>query len=407
MSVQRERVELGIWRRYTDAGSPVYEIVYRDSDGRVRRRTVPGGVREARTALADIRSDKGHGKRVAPAPRLTFAIAAERWLEAQTGTLRPATLDAYGSHLRSTLLPRWGRTRLDAITVDDVCRLAESMRRAGRKAWTIRGALVVVSRVFAFAERRLGWAGQNPVKALDRSERPRSDQRERRVLSSDELDAVLDASNGVYRSAVLIAAMTGARLGEVLGLHWRDVDLDAGTASIRGQLDRHGELVPTKTARSHRTIDLPGALVAELRRHKLSESACGSDDLVLTTPRSRRGLDHRTVTRAFADAVKRAEIETPAPTFHSLRHTFASRFIASGGDLVSLSAHLGHGSPAITASCYSHEFERAQRGDERRKRLDAMFGGNTDGNAMATPQCNRAQQTDADVLDLQAMRAHA
>lgn len=88
-----------------------------------------------------------------------------------------------------------------------------------------------------------------------------------------------------------------------------------------------------------------------------------------------RPLDHRTVTRAFADAITKAGVTGQAPTFHDLRHGFASRFLASGGDLVTLSAHLGHNNPNITASAYAHEFERAARVDERRARLDAMFGG--------------------------------
>jgi hypothetical protein len=64
-----------------------------------------------------------------------------------------------------------------------------------------------------------------------------------------------------------------------------------------------------------------------------------------------------------------------------LRHTFSSRYVAVGGDVVSLCAHLGHANPAITAKAYSHEFERAARGEERRRRLDVMFG--SDGSAMA------------------------
>ena len=370
----RERVERNIYRRLAANGKPRYELVYVDSDGRQRRQTIEGGIKAARVALADVKARMGHGQRVAPTPNLTFALAAERWQAAQAARLRPATRAVYGSHLRTHLLPRWGRRRLDTLTVDDVARLAEEMRLAGSKAWTIRGALVVAGRVLDFARRRLGWAGENPVRALDRSERPRSDQRERRVLTADELDALLANAREPTRQAFALAAMTGARLGEVLGLRWRTLDLDAGTASIEAQLDRHGNLAECKTSRSRRVVELPAALTAELREHRVRCASSLADDYVLHT-RTGRGFDHRSVTLAFAGAVARAEIPAPAPTFHDLRHSFASRFIASGGDLVQLSAHLGHRSPAITASTYSHEFERHARTDERRARLDAMFGG--------------------------------
>ena len=114
-----------------------------------------------------------------------------------------------------------------------------------------------------------------------------------------------------------------------------------------------------------------------LRAHKLESHYSGSDDYVFT---SREGgpLEHRNVAgRALGRAVERAGLEqdgTSAPTFHALRHGFASAWVASGGDLVELSAHLGHRDPSITASTYSHEFEKAARSDARRARLDGMFG---------------------------------
>lgn len=403
---QRQRVEPGIWRRTNAQGQPVYEITFRDSDGRQRRQTVSGGVKTARTALADVRGRMGHGKRVAPAPTLTFGQAAERWQQSQMAALRPATQAAYAAHLRTHLLPRWERRRLDSIDVDDVARLVSDLHDAGRKAWTIRGALTVAGRIFDFARRRLGWAGENPVRLLDRSERPRSDHRDRRVLTGDELERLLAAADDRHRAIFAFAAGTGARLGETLGMKWRTLDLDADTASITHQLDRRGEHVELKTRRSRRTVELPAELISMLRAHKLATARSGPADYVFTTTTG-TPCDHRNTAHALARAVKAAGLEhvdgQPAPTFHSLRHGFASAWIASGGDLVELSAHLGHRDPAITASTYSHEFEKAARSDQRRARLDGMFG-----SSLAAAAVNRAA-TDipsptGEVADLQAKR---
>jgi integrase len=405
---ERELVERNIYRRRDADGRWRYELNFRDSDGRGRRQTVDGGLKAARVALADVKARMGRGQRVAPSPHLTFGEAAEKWRTAQAGRLRPATRAAYESQLATHLLPRWRRRRLDTFTVDDVARLAEEMRLDGKKAWTVRGALVVAGRVFEFARRRLAWAGENPVRLLDRSERPRSDQRDRRVLTSDELEAVIAAAHEPYRLAFELAAMTGARLGEVLGLRWRNIDLDAGTATIEAQLDRRGNLAECKTARSRRTIELPSALLAPLRAHKLRSRASRGDDFVVVARTGPpRPLDHRTVTRAFAGGVKRAGIAEPTPTFHDLRHGFASRFIASGGDLVTLSAHLGHRSPGITASAYSHEFERHARADERRARLDAMFRGSVVAASDRHSAVTDNPAPDGEVLDLQAKRETA
>jgi hypothetical protein len=73
--VTREKVKVGIWRRRSAKGRCVYEITFRDSDRRQRRQVVPGGLREAETALADVKSRMGRGERVAPNPSLIFAVA--------------------------------------------------------------------------------------------------------------------------------------------------------------------------------------------------------------------------------------------------------------------------------------------------------------------------------------------
>jgi integrase len=407
---RRERVERNVYRRTTADGKTAYEIGYRDSDGRQRWQVVQGGIRAARTQLADVKARMGRGERVAPAPHLSFREAADRWLEAQAATLRPATREAYKSSLETHLLPAWGTSRLDRIDVDAVARLVERMQttsyraeveqrlarrqtsphgsaraRARRQpekgyaAWTIRNALVPAGRVFDFARRRLGWAGENPVRLLDRSERPRSDQRERRVLSGEELRRLLAATEDRYRLIFAFAAGTGARLGETLGLKWRCIDFGRGTVSLTHQLDRWGECVQLKTKRSRRTVELPASLLSALRAQKLATQNSRPDAYVFAT-RDGRPLEHRNIGgRVLARAVKAAKLhEQPGqsdPTFHSFRHSFASAWIAAGGDLVELSAHLGHRDPAVTASVYSHEFEKAARSDERRARLDGMFAG--------------------------------
>lgn len=377
----RERVQ-GVYFRRDTQGRQVFEIGFRDSDGRQRYETVGGGVTAAEQALRDHKARMGRGERVAPKPTLTFGEAAERWQKSQVTALRPSTQKAYGAHLRTHLLPRWRKRRLDTFTVDDMARLIEELRANGKKAWTIRGCLVVSGRVFDFAGRRLGWAGSNPVRQLDRRERPASDQEERRVLTGAELERLLAVAPERARLLLAFAASTGVRLGEALGVTWRSLDLDAGTASITHQTNREGARVELKTKRSRRIIELPGSLVAALREHKVGSSHSRADDPVFAT-RTGRAVDHRSATRLLAKAIEDAKLDPdaedskatePTPTFHSLRHTFASAWIAAGGDLVELSAHLGHRDPAITASVYAHEFERASRSDERRARLDAMFG---------------------------------
>src|SRR4051794_32343536 len=101
----REKVKPNIWRRKSAKGRWVYEITFKDSDGRDRRQTVQGGLREAETALATVKSRMGRGDRVAPQPRLTLAVAAGEWMTAKSPNLTPKTVSTYRYGLDTHLLP--------------------------------------------------------------------------------------------------------------------------------------------------------------------------------------------------------------------------------------------------------------------------------------------------------------
>lgn len=390
-AIERVKVAPGIWKRKRADGY-VYEVTYRDSDGRQVRATVEGGRKAAETVLAKAKSDMGQGKRVAPMPKLTFAQAAERWAESAERSVKGTTMDAYRSALNTHLLPAWGKRRLDTLDVDAVATLVERMGtaeyrrevelRIGRKgtterayrAWTIRRTLVTASRVFEHAHRRLHWAGVNPVSQLQRGERPRHESRDRRILGRDELAAVIAAADHPHGTIIATAANLGTRLGETLGLRWGDVDLSEGTVTIAVQLGRDGKLVSLKTTRSRRVIEMPGSLVSTLRAHKLASVNSGDDCLVFTS-RQNGPMEHRNVAqRGLKRAYKRADLDGRPPTFHELRHSHASAWIASGGDVVELSTRLGHRDPSTTARLYAHDFEAAARSDVRRARLDALYG---------------------------------
>lgn len=400
-SKRREAVKgkPGIYRSTDSQGKRRFEITYRDSDGKQRWQRVEGGVRAAERAKADVLARIGKGERVAPLRNVTFAVAAERYLKSAESSLRPATVALYSSAFRNHLEPIWGKRKLDTITVDDVARRIEAMQQEGKKAWTIRGVLTVAGRTFDFASRRLGWAGQNPVRALDRSERPRSDQRDRRILDRAELGKLIDAADSPYGLLFALSAGSGMRLGECLGLTWRRVDFEAGTATISHQLDRSGELAEPKTERSKRTVELPAPVLSGLRELKLSSPSSGPADLVFQS-KAEQGIDRRNVRRALTAAIDGAGIDTDtqrAPSFHDFRHSFASAFIGAGGDLVELSSHLGHASPAITASTYSHEFERAARSDERRQRIEGLFGGALETSVETEDRSSGQETADADL----------
>jgi integrase len=394
---RRERVERNIYRRRTASGRVVFEIGYRDSASKQRWLTVEGGITAARAARDDVLGRKGRGERVQPNPSLRFGEAADGWLTRQVPNLRPTTQALYESAVRTHLRPRWERRRLDSIGVDDVARLVRELRAAGKSEWTIRGAVKAANRIFKFAARRMGWHGSNPVAELEESERPKTGLAgKRRIYTPEELQQTIAAAAEPFRTLFTLASVTGARLSECLGLCWGDLELesvDAAAVSFVFQVDRRGYRQPLKTEESARTVELPRQLATALLRHKLRSADTGPEGFVFAS-RSGRPLLQRNVARALRAAQMRASdgrgrptfpvlqrvdqtgrrVPPPkgaVPSFHSFRHTAASRAIAAGESAEEVAWQLGHRNSVITRAVYVHEIRSAERATRRRARLGA------------------------------------
>jgi len=345
-----------------------YEIAYRDSDGRLRFKTVGGSLEDAKNERATIVSQKASGERVAPS-RVTLDEYAERTYFPSL-TLRTRTLEVYKASYRLYLKPTLGTKRLDAITVDDVAKLIASLTRQGLSAWTVRGALTPLGRIFTIAERaRL--VQRNPVRLLDQGGRPAASRREQRILSPTETTNLLEKA-GKWRALIAVGAFGGLRLGEALGLRWQDVDFADGFLRVRSQLGRDRRLAELKTGRSRRDVVLIPELAKVLREHKLASPFSQPTEFVFPAPDG-GGRDNRSTSRGIERAVQRAGVGPLS--FHGLRHGFASMLIVGlKADVETVSRQLGHANSSITLSVYSHEFDRARNADELRTALSGAFG---------------------------------
>lgn len=375
----------GVYYRDTPTGRR-YEITFLDSLGVRRWQTVDGNLEDADAKLRSVKTRKDRGERVVSS-KVTLAEVAAEW-EVTIGELRPRTREKYLAAIRLHVTPPLGTRKVGSISEQDVAELVAELRQAGKAAWTVRGILVPLSRLFGFAVRR-GYIPSNPVSRLDSSERPRVEPVEKRVLTVEEIDALIAAALPTYRPVLAAAAWSGMRQSELLGLRWRDIDFDEGFLRVSCQLSRSGEYVPPKTRRAVRDVVLTARLAQLLREHKLASPFSGDDDPVFASALG-RPLGHRNVqSRGFDPAAERAGInptrkkgerkrkpgETRRPaSFHNLRDTFASHLIAAGEDVVQVSAQLGHADPSITLRVYAHEFAKARHAEQTRARLDAAFG---------------------------------
>lgn len=425
--VTREKVKPGIWRRKIAKGKVVvYEITFRDSDGRQRRQTVHGRLRDAETALREVKLKMGKGERVAPNRMLTFAVASEKWIKVKAPNLTPKTIQTYRYALDVHLLPKFGKKRLTEISTENVANFISEMatveyRRkvesrngkptatTGYSAQTIKSVLIPLSRTFVYAKRQLGHGGENPVIGLEPDERP--GYRQHRVpktkLGRDELDRLIEAARSPYREIIATAIGLGTRLGETLGIHWRDVDLENGNVRIAQQANAKAEIVKLKTQTAYRMIEAPTWLIAMLREIKLRSAYSDDDHLVFCTITGRPHRHGNVLGRGLYPALDRAGLQRVS--FHSLRHSHASLWIKDGGDPVTLSKRLGHATPQVTMTVYADEIREANDDAARRAQVDALFGSTrmaaslaaTDGNT--SPQM--ANEGAAEVVSLSAARS--
>lgn len=324
-----------------------------------------------------------NGKRRSAPKTFRTKGEAERWLslvEADlargTWTDDRASRELFGNYARGWLRdnpkigPRWRETcernlRLHLASLAEIPLRAIS--HAGVREWhsaALRGSggRTSIAQSYRFlravmnAAVREGAISRNPCQipgaGSDRA-------KERPVATPGQVAAFVDAITPRYRAAVLLAAWCGLRRGEVIGLRRDDVDLNAGTVTVRRN---RVELLETrrsfdgdpKTDAGRRTVSIPPHILHILREH-MREYA-GPERVFI----GRDGAPMRgdAVRQAFARA--RAEVGIDGFRFHDLRHTGQTLAAATGATLPDLMKRLGHASPAA-ANRYLHAVEGRDR----------------------------------------------
>jgi len=204
----------------------------------------------------------------------------------------------------------------------------------------------------------------NPALSLDLPAIPRV---ERIPLTTDQLRAFLGRGDP-WHPLWTVAAWTGMRQGELLGLRWQDVDLERASLVVRHSMTRlpgkrgvRYVLSEPKTERSRRTIPLLPEVVAALRsvRKAQMDNPGKLDQGLVFCTAAGSPLDAADVSKRFVLAVTAAGL--PRVTMHSLRHGFASYLIQQGVDLATIGAILGHSNIGTTVDIYGHLTETHKR----------------------------------------------
>jgi integrase len=367
MSARRGHGEGSIHRRSDGRWCGVIDLGWHD--GKRKRKYIYGKTR--RDVVEKMTSASHANVKGLPLPdeRRTTGNYLEWWVqEVVPGTVKVQTEHGYARVIRAYVIPHVGRVPLARLGPQHVQSMLRTLEHRGLSPRTRQYARAVLRRALGQAE-RWGLVSRNAAALVDAPKQTpvKIDD----ALDLDEARSLLRASRGHRLEALVrLALSVGLRKGEALALRWDAIDLDQGRLSVVATIDRvrGGGLVigEPKTARSRRTVPLPGVCLEALREHRRRQvgerlsagPAWHEDDFVFTTPIG-TPLDGRNVTRWFHELCAKAQIERRR--FHALRHSAATLMLAQGVPLEVISRTLGHAGYAITADVYAHVGEALLR----------------------------------------------
>ena len=282
-------------------------------------------------------------------------------MRARDGVLAPNTLAEVEVDLRLRIAPALGELAVDEITRQHVDELVADLLRTGASVRMVSGVVSTLRRLLQAAV-AWGHIAQNPARRV-RLPAPETHSRQahERVLSMDELAALVRACQGSLRTETMIRAMAeaGLRRGEVIGLRWDDVDLVGLRLHVRRSVSdvRGVRAERTTKGKRARRVAISQGFAARLAAWK---AACGGDGArgYVWPGTGGAPMNAHSPNQSLARVVRRAGLVdadgVPLVTPHGLRHTAASLMLAAGVPLIVVSRQLGHANPNVTAQVYAH-----------------------------------------------------
>jgi len=274
------------------------------------------------------------------------------WLESVSTRVAPNTLAHYRRMSTYYIVPTLGRKRLDALRPADFTRMTKGLQEQGLSLRTMQAAHQVLGMALRQAVRQ----GVIPSSPADLVDAPAPRKEPLNVVSPSEARTLLAAAHEVaYGPLWTLALTSGMREGEILGLRWRDVDLQAGVVHVR----------QGKTRSARRAVPL-----TDVARQSLAGIANGRkpEDLVFST-RNGTAISPRNVLRAwhaFSEQVLGRRL-----SFHALRHSAATLMLGQGVGLRTVSDVLGHANIRITSDTYVEVLDKLKV--EAARQMDDLF----------------------------------
>ncbi|MHB1496751.1 MAG: tyrosine-type recombinase/integrase [Acidimicrobiales bacterium] len=335
-------------------------------------KTFRGTKREAQVELARlaVQVESGQG---AVASNATVAELLDRWVEHVSPTRQPGTIRGYQTHAKR-IKEQVGKVKLLKLTAQQLDRAYRVWLDEGLSPTTVHHLHAILAAALHQAE-RWGLIGRSPT---DLATPPRSRWQPSVSATPADVQALVAAAeevSPVLATAIVLAALTGARRGELCGLRWSDIE--DGVLHVRRAV-KHGvdkrELVvgPTKTHQERAvSLDTSAQRFLAAWRVRVQAWAAGIGTEVLpdgyvlpggpgwlTDPSGAEPMKPDTLSSAFERLAHKTSVRL---RFHDLRHFNASQLIGAGVDVRTVAGRLGHADASTTLRVYAHTLAERDR----------------------------------------------
>lgn len=295
--------------------------------------------------------------------RHRFSFFCEEWLHLKKEKVKESTYVKYSTILTLHILPKLGACFPLGLSTSLVEQFRQELFRDGLSATSVRDTLIVLRAILKYTSAQ--FPGTFPAVEI---QYPKESKKEVRVLSIEEQQyfvSCLRKEIDVCKFGILLALLTGLRIGELCALRWENISLNSKTIRVEATMQRLQNIDGTsesktriiisapKSDSSIRTIPIPDSIVGLCRQfdpHCLSAFILTGTQDYMEPRKLQRYLKRLTKEYGLKDV-----------HFHTLRHSFATRCMEVGFEIKSLSEILGHANTSITLNRYVHASMEVKR----------------------------------------------
>lgn len=389
-------------RRRSDGRYEARLVIGYQDNGKPKRISIYGATeREVRRKLTETKYQLDNGT-YCDKDNITFANWMLKWLEiyAKPG-IKPSTYTSYKTYINGHIAPYFHNTKLQDLQPDRLQQFlnykSTNGRLDGKEGGNSAKTVLNIKNMIHAALKQACINGLINRNIADLVKTPKQVKKEMRVLTTEEQSALIKAaSNDRYGIPIILALYTGMRVGEVLAIKNEDLHLDGDSPVIHvrssmkreykdgitsknaeyfGDNDENKTVLMRSSPKTYTSIrDIPlipeavEILKKQLQYNKEDKFDAGiayaDYGFVFSNPLG-QPFDQRTYADNFERIVKSAGIEKTIQLgtndvsvgFHTLRHTFATRAVENGMDILVLSKILGHAQASTTLNKYGHVLE--------------------------------------------------